>query len=74
VFALRIASSRNCAYIKHVLSVFNCRMQKRIQRILAGCILTVIGIYIGRSTLNPGKVKQLTIKLTFAVSLLGMLC
>jgi hypothetical protein len=24
--------------------------------------------------LNPGKVKQLTIKLTFAVSLLGMLC
>jgi predicted component of type VI protein secretion system len=24
--------------------------------------------------LNPGKVKQLTIKFTFAVSLLGMLC
>jgi predicted component of type VI protein secretion system len=24
--------------------------------------------------LNPGKVKQLTIKFTFAVSMLGMLC
>jgi hypothetical protein len=34
-FALRIASYRNCAYIKHVLSVFNCRMRKGIKWILA---------------------------------------
>ena len=55
VFVLRIASSRNCAYIKHVLSVFNCRMRKGIKRILAGFILTVIGIYIGLSISKHDK-------------------